>query len=456
MPVYTGGFPGPGGTHYGVVVGDVDEDGTPEIGIGNNSPATNYVGAAAVLIEWNGTAYTKVWEGSWSSEYSIIEALAIGDADNDGKNEFLAGGGYVHVIGWTGSGYAEESTITMTSGLLAGTIIGDCDTDGKNEVKSCDIVGLGPGKEWIFKYSPVPTPLPTWELKKFGTTDANGKLVFDSPASVVDMYLFVYKGEKSAKGYQYLLEKNMKIDNDISVTYEPHSNTEAIINSKLKSTYLDLFLYQHSGITWLQKGALPTLWPFTGTKCDPAKIVVTPETYTIRHMLNMNDSFGSWWYYFMAPDRVVTLAKKQTYTYWWAGPIEGFIKYKQTNATVDINWDVTDSCNHHITGITLIEANWLISQSEAETTPIPIKPAILKDIEIQAAQTVEHYPVIALYRYEGLSRILTKSGYVKWDEKVISITVPQTVKYVTLSFLSGPYGNPFGPMYVTIIYSLCK
>jgi len=141
-----------GGTHYGVTVGDVDGDGIPEIGIGNN---VEQYGAGACLFEWYGTSYRKVWEGSWSGEYPVIEAVAIGDADNDGNNEFCIGGGYVHIIGWTGSSYVEESTITYTSGVLSGVIIGDCDTDGLNELKACDII-IGPGKEWIFRYLKPP------------------------------------------------------------------------------------------------------------------------------------------------------------------------------------------------------------------------------------------------------------------------------------------------------------
>jgi hypothetical protein len=140
-----------GGTPYGVVVDDMDRDGIAEIGIGNNAPGG--VGAAAVLVKWNGTAYNKVWEGSWPSEYSVIEAVTIGDGDNDGKNEFYVGGEYVHVISWTGMGYAEKSMIIGTSGLLSGINIGDFNNDGLNEVKACDIGGYGPGKEWIFGYN---------------------------------------------------------------------------------------------------------------------------------------------------------------------------------------------------------------------------------------------------------------------------------------------------------------
>jgi len=138
-----------GGTHYGVSVGDVDGDGIHEIGIGNY---VEQLVAGACLVEWNGTAYKKVWEGSWPGEYPIIEALAIGDADNDGKNEFCVGGGNVHVISWTGTQYIEESIIAETFGLLSGINIGDCNNDGLNELKACDILGFGPGNEWIFKY----------------------------------------------------------------------------------------------------------------------------------------------------------------------------------------------------------------------------------------------------------------------------------------------------------------
>lgn len=433
-----------GGTHYGVVVGDVDGDGTPEIGIGNNVPG--YVGAAAVLIEWDGTAYTKVWEGSWPGEYSIIEALAIGDADNDGQNEFLAGGGNVHIISWTGTNYAEEATITETSGLLSGTVIGDMDTDGLNEIKAQDIIGLGPGKEWIFKYSAEPTPLPGWYFEYFGTTDENGMLVFDSPESVIDVYLFVYRAEETEKGWRYLLEKDMTINDDVSVTYKPTFKTEAVIVSRVDSYNIQTL--PHMGVTWLQKDGLPILWPFTSEAGgSPANIVVTPETYVLRHMLNVIDPYGSWWYYFMAPDRIATLSAGQTYGYKFAGPIQGFIQSAQDGTTIKIDWTATDNYGHQITGITQEEVDWL-SAGSSEYIPVPIEPAMLEDIEIQVAETVEYYPLIILY---SKTKKMIESGYVQWLEKPAYATVEQPKVSTQLSFMSGPYGNPNAKMYVTVI-----
>jgi parallel beta-helix repeat protein len=146
--VYAGPF---NGTPYGVVVGAVSSRRrVPEIGVGTNGATDAY------LFQWNGTGYEMVWHGNWPGEASVIEGVAIGDADNDGLSEFCVGTDDVHVIRWTGSGYMEESTITATSGLLSGVNIGDCDTDGLNELKACDILDYSHGKEWIFKFVKYP------------------------------------------------------------------------------------------------------------------------------------------------------------------------------------------------------------------------------------------------------------------------------------------------------------
>lgn len=452
-----------GGTHYGVVVGDVDGDGTPEIGIGNNNPS--YVGAGAVLVEWDGSAYKKVWEGAWSSEYSIIEGVAIGDADNDGKNEFLAGGGNIHIIGWTGSAYVEKAMITETKGMLSGVVIGDMDNDGKNEVKACDIIGYGPGNEWIFKYSSVPTPGLTWNFKKFGTTDTNGQLAFNSPSSVVDMYLFIYKDPSSSTlcrpppklaVYQYLLTKYDYIADDMSDTYKPSSKTEAQVVAKPNAYGLERF--PHTGIVWIQKQAsfgplkstwLPILWPFTCNKTTPTDIAITPETYIFRHMLNEIDPFGSWWYYFMAPDQKATLTAGKTYSYMFAGPIQGYVKHTQTGTSVKIDWDANDNYGHQITGISVEEVSWL-SSGTTSYIPVPITPSMLNDVIVLVGQTTSYYPLIALYDKRGT---LVTSGYVTWDQKPAYATVPTgvTVCYAELDFVSGPYGNPNIRMYVTVI-----
>jgi hypothetical protein len=136
---------------YGIAVGDLDGNLGDEIGIG-------LYGTQAYIYKWNGSSssYQQVWYHDYVGEQDIIEATAIGDADNDGQNEFLIGTNDIHVISYNGVSYNEESTILYTDGQLAGTIIGDCDTDGLNEVKANDILS-GIGKEWIIEYLPEPT-----------------------------------------------------------------------------------------------------------------------------------------------------------------------------------------------------------------------------------------------------------------------------------------------------------
>ena len=144
VPVYTS-YPS-GTTVFGDGVGDVDGDGTPEIGTGS------YGGIpGGWLFEWDGDGYVQVWHGEYPGQDPVIESVAIGDADNDGAVEFCFGTGNVHVIGWDGSQYVEEATLTGPTNMLAGLNIGDCDSDGHNEIKGCEILG-GTGTEFIWKY----------------------------------------------------------------------------------------------------------------------------------------------------------------------------------------------------------------------------------------------------------------------------------------------------------------
>ena len=153
---------------YGISVGDLNGDGIDEIGIGLETPY-------AYIYEWTGSSYSQVWSEYYSGEQDIIEATAIGDADNDGQNEFIVGTDDIHVISYNGTDYVEESTITQTSGQLAGAIIGDCDSDGLNEVKANDIL-TSPGAEWILEF----TPEPTW----VSVTPTSGTVTIDDSTDV--------------------------------------------------------------------------------------------------------------------------------------------------------------------------------------------------------------------------------------------------------------------------------
>jgi hypothetical protein len=142
-----------GVTVFGDGIGDVNNDGTPEIGIGSYGGTPQ-----GWLFEWDGNTYQQVWNGQYSGQDPVIESVAVGDADNDGNIEFCFGTGNVHVIGWNGNAYYEKATLTGPTNMLAGLIIGDCDSDGRNEVKGCEILG-GTGTEFIWKYTtPDATP----------------------------------------------------------------------------------------------------------------------------------------------------------------------------------------------------------------------------------------------------------------------------------------------------------
>jgi hypothetical protein len=151
VPVYTN-YPS-GVTVFGDGIGDVNNDGTPEIGVGTYGGTPQ-----GFLFEWDGSSYQQVWNGQYPGQDPVIESVAVGDADNDGNIEFCFGTGNVHVIGWNGNAYYEKATLTGPTNMLAGLNIGDCDSDGFNEIKGCEILG-GTGSEFIWKYvNPDATP----------------------------------------------------------------------------------------------------------------------------------------------------------------------------------------------------------------------------------------------------------------------------------------------------------
>ncbi|RLF33903.1 MAG: hypothetical protein DRM98_01555 [Thermoplasmata archaeon] len=147
---------------FACVCKDSDMDGKNEIHIGYSTPEIS-------VFEWNGTGYSLKFEKKWDGEKPVIEALDVGDADNDGIPEVCAGTNLIHILQWNGSTYVEENVLP-TFGTLAVLNIGDCDNDGENEIHAGS-VWVDPGEDfmsWIFKYGYY-NPLKEEKNKEEGT-----------------------------------------------------------------------------------------------------------------------------------------------------------------------------------------------------------------------------------------------------------------------------------------------
>lgn len=132
---------------FACICKDSDMDGLDEIHVGFHNPWVTF-------FEWNGNEYEMIYENFWPNESGIIEALDVGDVDDDGVPEVCIGTNLVHILQWNGSSYVEEAVLP-TWGGLAVTCIGDCDNDGKNEI-NVGSVWLNNNDEnfmsWVFKY----------------------------------------------------------------------------------------------------------------------------------------------------------------------------------------------------------------------------------------------------------------------------------------------------------------
>ena len=132
---------------FGCVSKDSDGDGKPEIHVTFYSPTLK-------IYEYENGVYKEKASFYWEGEEGTIEAIDVGDVDDDGIAEICVGTNYIHILQWNGIKYEEEYVIRDTHGLLAVTCIGDMDNDGKNEIHAGS-VGEVIGREyeaWIFKY----------------------------------------------------------------------------------------------------------------------------------------------------------------------------------------------------------------------------------------------------------------------------------------------------------------
>ena len=132
---------------FGGWCADSDNDGKDEIHVGFGSPKIK-------IFEYEDNNYFLKYEKEWPGEDSLIEGLNIGDVDDDGIPEVCAGTDIVHILQWDGSTYVEEAVINETYGDLAVLNIGDCDNDGKNEINVAPVF-VDDGQDyitWVFKY----------------------------------------------------------------------------------------------------------------------------------------------------------------------------------------------------------------------------------------------------------------------------------------------------------------
>jgi hypothetical protein len=132
---------------FGGWCADSDMDGIDEIHVGYTSPRIR-------IFEYHDDSYSIKFEKEWPGERELIEGINIGDVDEDGIPEVCAGTDIVHILQWDGSTYIEEAVIDQTYGELAVVNVGDFDNDGKNEINVAPVY-VEEGMDyivWIFKY----------------------------------------------------------------------------------------------------------------------------------------------------------------------------------------------------------------------------------------------------------------------------------------------------------------
>ncbi len=171
-------IPEPFGSSTGFAIGDINNDGKNEIGVA--------WGRHFSAFKWDGSRYKLMGRYIISDnkeEWDTTLDCIVGDCDNDGKNEVVITGGYssdipeVIVLAWDGKEFVEKSEWNAPGRQsVYFPWIADVDNDGENELI------VGPGNSLVVlnwdgeKF--VPTVLKTYSRRTqvFGCVakDSNG------------------------------------------------------------------------------------------------------------------------------------------------------------------------------------------------------------------------------------------------------------------------------------------
>ncbi len=159
---------------FGCVLKDSDNDGKLEIHLSYWNPMIS-------IFEWDGEGYELKFEIEWPGEGALIEGIDVGDVDDDGMPEVCAGTHLVHILQWNGETYSEEAVLP-TFGHLAVVSIGDCDNDGKNEIQAGSVM-IDHHEDymcWVYKYENTP-------LKKVTANGGTGALRVHTESNILGL-----------------------------------------------------------------------------------------------------------------------------------------------------------------------------------------------------------------------------------------------------------------------------
>jgi len=122
-----------GGNYMPAAVFDIDRDGANELIMDGS-------GAGPVVSVFNYDSGSGTFILAWSAPKGDALQIAVGDPDNDGHLEAVVAlpwdypPGKLMIIGFDGSAYSVEATITSFASGLGGAAVADFDGDGKKEI----------------------------------------------------------------------------------------------------------------------------------------------------------------------------------------------------------------------------------------------------------------------------------------------------------------------------------
>jgi len=122
--VAVGPFPSGSSCPSGVAVGDLDEDGNPDVAVSNLD--------GNVSILWGDGSGSLSAPAVWDS--SIFQGVAVDDIDGDGHQDIIAWSGEQVAIFWGGGGRMPNGQQVLTEGFYGADAVALADVDGDGDI----------------------------------------------------------------------------------------------------------------------------------------------------------------------------------------------------------------------------------------------------------------------------------------------------------------------------------
>lgn len=247
-----------------------------------------------------------------------------------------------------------------------------------------------------------------------GDTDGNGTLAFDSPGgSHGQLWIALQARDVASDGLHYFLSKNLLVEDDLAVAFQPTSTNTAILDVSMGAV-----VEGQAGAVYLHRTDMPPA--FSEVYSFPEGSILLDRTeYSLWSLTTVDRLFSTWTYSTVPTTRNLTSVSSASYEF--GGRMRSWALWSQNSTTATVDWGIADAYGNTLQEVTQREAG-ILGPGDSST----------------------HLPFLSFWNALGS---LLASGYVQWWQSPATTSLPEneTLALVQVDLQTGayPFDNSF-------------